>query len=145
MCDRRIVMQISWVLLAENVAVNEDSQRMDLIGEFRRVVADRFPYVSPKFYIVCRVKADQPGLESVSYKLTLRRPSLELEELHSSNVSVNIAPNVAHVVGNLIEEIQDFEFRNQGPHTLTAQLGDSVFSTDIMVIPRRDITHDTQE
>ena len=136
-------MQISWVLLAENVVVNEQSQRMDIIGEFRRVVADKIPYSLPKFYIVGRVEADVHEPVALPYKLTLRRPSDELVELHSSEVSVNIPPNVEHVVGNLIAEIQNLEFMNQGRHTVSAQLGDSVFGTDIMVVPRRNITNDT--
>ena len=128
-------MQISWVLLAENVVVNEHSQRMDIIGEFRRVIADQFPYSMPKFYIICRVEADFHEQLEVPYKLTLVRPSMESVDLHSSSLSVNLAPNVGHVVGNLVAEIQNFEFLNQGPHAITAHLGDSVFCTDIMVIP----------
>ena len=137
-------MQISWVLLAENVVVNEMSQRMDIIGEFRRVLADQFPYSLPRFYIVCRVEADIHEPVSVPYVLTLRTPTKELVELHRSDVSLNIAPNVGHVVGNLIAEIQDFEFVNQGQYEISARLGDSVFSTDIIVLPRRNVTNDAQ-
>ena len=135
-------MQISWVLLAENVVVNEHSRRMDIIGEFRNIVADQFPYSLPKFYIVGRVETDVHEPVALPYKLTLRRPSDELVELHSSEVSVNIPPNAGHIIGNLIAEIQNFEFMNQGRHAITAQLGDSVFSTDILVVPRRNITND---
>ena len=138
-------MRISWVLLAENVVVNEQVRRMDIIGEFRRVIADQFPYILPRFYVVCRVEADIHGLVDVPYKLTLRRPSDELVELHTSGVSVNIAPNVKHVVGNLIAEIQNFEFMDQGQHTITAELGDSVSITDILAVPRRNVTNDAQE
>ncbi len=136
-------MQISWVLLAENVVMNELSQRMDIIGEFRSVVADQFPYLLPKFYIVARVEVDAREPVALPYELTLRRPSDELVELHNSRVSVNIPPNVAHVVGNLIAEIQSIKFMNQGRQVITAQLGESVFSTDIMVFRRRNITNDT--
>ena len=75
-------MQISWVLLAENVVMNELSQRMDIIGEFRSVVADQFPYLLPKFYIVARVEVDAREPVALPYELTLRRPSDELVELH---------------------------------------------------------------
>ena len=102
-------MQISWVLLAENVAVNEEAQRMDLLGEFHRIVVDRFPYSLPKFYIVCRAKADARSHSTVPYKLTLRRPSDELVELHNSDVSVTMPPSVGRVVGTLIADIQDLE------------------------------------
>ncbi len=136
-------MQVSWVLLAENVVVNELSRRMDIIGEFRSVVADQFPFLLPKFYIVVRVEVDAREPVALPFELTLRRPSDELLELHNSRVSVNIPPNVGHVVGNLIAEIQSIEFMNQGRHVITAQLGESVFSTDIMVFCRRNITNDT--
>ena len=138
-------MQISWVLLSENVVVNELSQRIDIIGEFRNVMADRFPYLLPKFYIVSRINADVREPVEVPYKVTLCRPSNELVELHSSDVSVDIAPNVGQVVGNLIAEIQNFQFMDQGRHLITAQLGESVFCTDIMVLRRRNISNDTEE
>ncbi len=138
-------MQISWVLLAENVVVNEHSRRMDIIGEFRNIVADQFPYTLPKFYIVGRVETDVHEPVALPYKLTLRRPSDELVELHSSEVSVNIPPNAGHIIGNLIAEIQNFHFMEQGRHEIAAELGDSVFNTDIVVFPRRNITHDTQK
>lgn len=138
-------MQISWVLLAENVAVNEHSQRMDILGEFRRVVAESFPYSLPKFYIICRAEGDAHLQAELPYKLTLRMPSEELVDLHRSDVSFNIPSNAGHVVGNLIAEIRDFEFTNQGRYSIIAKLGDSVYSVDITLIPQRTITNDTQE
>ncbi len=51
-------MQISWVLLAENVIINEPTQKMDIVGEFRRVIVDQFRHTLPTFYVVCRAKAD---------------------------------------------------------------------------------------
>ena len=135
-------MQISWVLLAENVVVNEQSQRMDIIGEFRRVVADQIPYFLPKFYIIVRVEADVNEPVTAPYTLTMRRPSNEVVELHSRGVSISTPANVEHVVGTFVTEIQNFELMDQGKHTITAQLGDSVANTDILVFCRRNITDD---
>ena len=138
-------MQISWVLLAENVAVNEEAQRMDILGEFHRVVVDQFPYSLPRFYIVCRAKADTRSHSTMPYKLTLRRPSDELVELHNGDVSVTVPPNVGRVVGTLIADIQDLEIKSQGSHTITAQLGDSEHNADFIVVPRRNVINDAQE
>ena len=63
-------MQITWMLLAENIVVNEVSQRMDIIGEFRSVIADQLPYSLPRFYIMCRVEADAQEPLTLPYKLT---------------------------------------------------------------------------
>lgn len=107
-------MQISWVLLTQHVAVNEVAQSMDILGEFHRVTADQLPYSLPKFYIVCRVKAVARKHSTMPYTVTLRRPSDELVELHNSDVSVTMPPNVEGVVGTLIADIRDFkieEFR----------------------------------
>ena len=138
-------MQISWVLIAEKVRVNQQCQTMDIIGEFRRVVADQFPYAIPTFYIVCRVEAAYQEPLAVPYNVTLRRPSDEVLDLHRSQVSLQVAPNAGQVVGNLIAEIQNLEFESQGSHTLKAQLGDSVFSTVITVIRRRNNSNGKQE
>lgn len=138
-------MQISWVLLAENVAVNEEAQRMDLLGEFHRVIADQVPYTLPKFYIVCRAKADARSHTTMPFKVTLRRPSDELVELHNSDVSVTMPPNVGRVVGTLIADIQGLEIKCQGRHTIIAQLGDSVYKADFIVALRRTVNNDTQE
>lgn len=138
-------MQISWVLLAENVAVNEEAQRMDILGEFHRVIADHFPYSLPKFYIVCRAKADARNHSTTPYKVTLRRPSDELVELHNSDVSVTMPPNVGRVIGTLIADIQDLEIKSQGRHTITVQLGNSEHNADFIVMPRRNVTNDSQE
>ncbi|MYE28079.1 MAG: hypothetical protein F4X87_12880 [Chloroflexi bacterium] len=138
-------MQISWVLLAENVIVNEQMKRMDIVGEFHRVTADQFPHSIPKFYIVCRAKADAQKQVTMPYRVTVRRPSDDLVEIHNSDVSVTIPPNVGPVVGTLIADIQDFEIRSQGRHTITAQLGDSEYSAEFIVAPRRNVTNDTQE
>ncbi len=138
-------MRISWVLLAENVVMNEHSQRMDILGEFRRVIADEFPYSLPKFHIICRAEVDASELVTLPYKLTLRTPSEELIELHSSDASVTIPPNVGHVVGNLISEIRDLEFASKGRYAITAQLGDSEYSADIVVLPRRNVKDDAQK
>lgn len=138
-------MQISWVLLAENVTVNEHAQRIDILGEFRRVVADQFPYSLPKFYIVCRAEVDARKHVTMPYKVTVRRPSDELVELHNNDVSVTIPPNVGRVIGTLIADIRNFEIISQGRYTITAQLGDSEYSADFIVVSRRNVTHDTQE
>lgn len=138
-------MQISWVLLAENVAVNEHLQRIDILGEFRSIVADHFPYSLPKFYIVCRAEVEAHDHANLPYKLTLRIPSDEEVELHHSDVSVTFPPNAGHVIGTLIAEIRDFEFTNQGRYSITARLGDSVYSADFIVSSQRTIENDTQE
>lgn len=138
-------MQISWVLLAENVAVNENLQRIDILGEFRSMVADHLPYSMPKFYVVCRAEADAHDQANLPYKLTLRKPSNEEVELHNSDVSVTFPPKAEHVIGTLIAEIQEFEFTNYGMYSITARLGDSVYSADFMVIPQRTVANDTQE
>ncbi len=138
-------MQISWLLLAENIVVKEHSERIDIIGEFRSVLADGFPYLLPKFYIVCRIEGDVRQTVALPYELTLRSPSNELVEIHTSSVSVDVPPNVRRVVGNLIAEIKNFEFMNQGRYTITAQLGDSVISTDFLVISRQNDSDDAQE
>lgn len=138
-------MQISWVLLAGNVAVNEEAQRIDILGEFHRVIVDQFPYSLPKFYIVCRAKADARSHSTMPYRLTLSRPSDKQVELHNSDVSVTIPPNLGRVVGTLIADIQDLEIKSQGRHTITAQLGDSEYSVDLIVAPRRNAKDDTQK
>jgi len=138
-------MQISWVLLAENAIVNDRLQRMDILGEFRRLIADQFPYSISKFYIVCRVETDAHKHVTMPYTVTVRRPSDELVELHRSDVSVTIPPDVGPVVGTLIADIRDFEIKSQGRHTITAQFGDSQYSADFIVAPRRNVTNDTQE
>lgn len=125
--------------------MNEHSQRIDIIGEFRSVVADGFPYSLPKFYIVCRAEADAHKEVTMPYKVILRRPSDELVELHNSDVSASIPPNAGRVIGTLIADIRDFEIKSQGRHTITAQLGDSFYSADFMVISQRTIENDTQE
>ncbi len=138
-------MQISWVLLAENVAVNEEAQRMDILGEFHRVIADQVPCTLPKFYIVCRVKADARNQSTMPYKVTLRRPSDEMVELHNSDVSATMPPKVGRVVGTLIADIQGLEIRSQGRHTITAQFGNCEHSADFIVALRRDVINDPQE
>ena len=138
-------MQISWVLLAENITVNEQLQRMDIIGEFDRIIADQFPHTIPKFYVVCRAKADARRQATMPYKVTALRPSDELVEIHKSDVSVTIPPHVGRVVGTLIAEIRDFEIKSQGRHTITAVLGNSECSADFIVAPQRNVTNDKQE
>lgn len=138
-------MQISWVLLAEKVTVNEQLQRMDIVGEFHRIIADQFPHTIPKFYVVCRAKADAHQQAKMPYKVTARRPSDALVEIHNSDVSVTIPPNVGRVVGTLIADIRDFEIKSQGRHTITAVLGDSECSADFIVALRRNIADDSPE
>lgn len=138
-------MQISWVLLAENVAVNEEAQRIDILGEFHRVIADQVPRTLPRFYVVCRAKADARNQTTMPYRVVLRRPSDELVELHNSDVSVTMPPNVGRVVGTLIADIQDLEIDSQGRHTITAQFGDSEHTADFIVVLRRNVIDDTQE
>ncbi|MDE2854655.1 MAG: hypothetical protein OXN88_10830 [Chloroflexota bacterium] len=138
-------MQISWVLFAENVVVNEQLQRIDILGEFRSVIADQVPYSILKFYIICRAEADARNHAAMPYRVTLRRPSDELVELHNSDVSVTIPPHAGRVVGTLIAEIRDFEIKGLGRHTITAKLGESVYGTDFMVVSQRTIANDTQE
>ncbi len=136
-------MQISWVLLAENIVVKEESQRVDIIGEFRSVEADDFPLRLPKFFIFSRIEGEASENVSATYEVRFHRPSNKLEELHSSNLSLDVPPDTDTIVGNLIAEIHNLVFTDPGKHTLTAQLGDSSFETDIMVFRRRNGENDT--
>jgi len=135
-------MQISWVLLAENIVVKEESQRVDIIGEFRSVEAEDLPLRLPKFFIFSRIEGNVNENVSATYELKLHRPSNELVELHSSKLSLEVPPGAGTIVGNLIAEIQNFDFVDSGKHTLIAQLGDSSFNTDIMVFRRRNGAND---
>ncbi|MCY3979541.1 MAG: hypothetical protein OXG23_15700, partial [Chloroflexi bacterium] len=87
-------MQISWVLLAENVIVNEQMKRMDIVGEFHRVTADQFPHSIPKFYIVCRAKADAQKQVTMPDRGPVRRPPENLVKFHNSDVWVPFPQNV---------------------------------------------------
>ena len=138
-------MHISWVLLAENLAVNEEFQRMDIVGEFRSVVADKLPYSLSKFYIIVRIEGDVQRPVTAPFKLTLGRPSNELVELYCSDVSIDAVPDAGPVVGNLIAEIRDLDFVNEGRHAITAQLGESLGATDILVFHRRNNSYDASK
>ncbi len=138
-------MRISWLLLADNAAMNEHSQKLDILGECRRVAAERIPYVLSRFYIISRAEVDARDIATIPYKLTMRLPSDEIDELHNSDVCVAFPPKAGHVIGALIVEIRNLEFTSQGRRLISAQLGDSKCTTDITVMPQRNVANDGQE